>query len=213
MASKHGSLHILINWQKKVCDLPNILFASDNGPHQEGGHKADFFDSNGPMRGTKRDLYEGGIKVPMIAWWPGKIPAGTVNDHISTFWDVLPTVCELTEADIPEEVDGISFFPTLMGNTSEQAEHEFLYWEFYEQGGKQAVRKGPWKYVKLQVRDPQVPIVNELYHLEKDVSESINLVEDQPEIVEEMESIMEQAHTPHPLISLFSLEANAETRF
>ncbi|MCB0633042.1 MAG: arylsulfatase, partial [Lewinella sp.] len=97
-----------------------IIFTSDNGPHQEGGHKADFFDSNGPLRGTKRDLYEGGIRMPTIARWPGRIEADSQTDHISAFWDVLPTFCELTGVAVPPQTDGISFLPTLLGQHAEQ---------------------------------------------------------------------------------------------
>lgn len=189
-----------------------IVFASDNGPHQEGGHQAEFFDSNGPYRGTKRDLYEGGIRVPMIASWPGRIPSGSTSAHISAFWDVLPTFCELSGADIPAGIDGISFAPTLFSK-GEQKAHDFLYWEFYELGGRQAVRQGDWKYVKLNVRDQSKEIVTELYNLKEDPGEENNIGANHPEVIKSMERIMKEAHVPHPLIPLFSEESHVETRF
>lgn len=189
-----------------------VIFASDNGPHQEGGHKADFFDSNGKFRGTKRDLYEGGIRIPMIARWPGKIQAGTVSDHVSAFWDVLPTFCDIAGVETPEGLDGISFLPTLTGKGN-QPSHDYLYWEFYELGGRQAVREGAWKYVKLNVRDTEKEPVRELYNLDEDPSETNNILDQHPEVVARLEEYMKKAHHPHPLIRLFSSESDTETRF
>ncbi|WP_423129994.1 arylsulfatase [Gaoshiqia sp. Z1-71] len=123
-----------------------VIFTSDNGPHLEGGADPDYFDSNGPLRGYKRDVYEGGIRVPMIAWWPGKIKEGSVSDHISAFWDMWPTLAGLTGNEVPKEVDGISFLPTLLSQEGQQ-KHDYLYWEFHENGGRQAVRKDDWKLV------------------------------------------------------------------
>ncbi|MCJ7730381.1 MAG: arylsulfatase, partial [Sedimentisphaerales bacterium] len=128
-----------------------VMFSSDNGPHKEGGGDPNFFKSAGPLRGYKRDLYEGGIRVPMLARWPGKIKAGSVTSHISAFWDFLPTCCELVGIETPPNFDGISMLPTLLGQTRKQKKHEFLYWEFHEQGKKQAVRMGDWKGVRLNV--------------------------------------------------------------
>lgn len=190
-----------------------VIFASDNGPHQEGGHQVAFFDSNGPLRGSKRDLYEGGIRVPMIVKWPGQVEAGSVTHHPSGFWDLLPTFCDLAGVKTPPKIDGKSLVPTLRGKNAEQKKHDFLYWEFYEQGGKQAVRKGDWKYVKLNVRDPNKAIVTELYDLSKDLKEQHNLIEAHPEVAAEMEAILKTAHQPTPVISLFSMETNAETAF
>jgi arylsulfatase A-like enzyme len=168
-----------------------VIFTSDNGPHQEGGHMMPFFDSNGPLRGKKRDLYEGGIRVPMIARWPGKIQPGRTSDHISGFQDVFPTLAELAGADVPK-TDGISMVPTLL-DKPERKKHPHLYWEFYEQGGKLAVVKGNWKAVRLNVlRDLDAPI--ELYDLSKDIGEERNLAEGNPGIVSEMEAIMKQEH-------------------
>ena len=171
-----------------------IMFTSDNGPHMEGGADPDYFDSNGPLKGYKRDLYEGGIRVPMIAVWEGKIKAGTETDHPSAFWDVFPTVADIIGIAAPENTDGISFLPTLLGNKEKQKEHEYLYWEFHERGGRQAVRKGNWKLVKYNVLDPE-KITTELYNLENDLGEENNVAEHQPKIVEELSEIMKNART------------------
>ncbi|MCX5637924.1 MAG: arylsulfatase, partial [Planctomycetota bacterium] len=128
-----------------------VMFSSDNGPHKEGGGDPAFNKSSGPLRGYKRDLYEGGIRVPMLARWPSKIKAGSVSNHVSAFWDFLPTCCELAGVNTPETIDGISILPTLLGQPDKQKKHEFLYWEFHEQGKKQAVRMGDWKGVRLNV--------------------------------------------------------------
>src|SRR5205085_8869768 len=121
----------------KIDDNTLVFFTSDNGPHSEGGVKAEFFQSSGPLRGIKRDMYEGGIRVPMIARWPGKIKAGTVSDQVWAFWDFLPTAADLAGAKAPDGLDGISVAPTLLGR-GEQKQHEALYWEFHERGFQQA---------------------------------------------------------------------------
>lgn len=172
-----------------------IIFSSDNGPHKEGGADPDFFDSNGPLRGYKRDLYEGGIRVPMIVRWPGKIPAGTKTDHVAAFWDVAPTIAELTGAGVPDGMDGVSFLPTLLGKGA-QEEHEYLYWEFHELGGRQAVRKGDWKFVRYDVSGNPV---DQLFNLAVDLSEENNVIEAYPEIAASMLEIMNTAHTPSEL--------------
>jgi arylsulfatase A len=171
-----------------------IIFTSDNGPHMEGGADPDYFDSNGPLKGYKRDLYEGGIRVPMIAVWNGKIVAGSETDHISAFWDVFPTVAEISGANVPEDIDGISFLPTLLGNEEAQKEHEYMYWEFHERGGRQAVRKGNWKLVRYNVLDPK-KTTTELYNLKNDLGEENNVAEQNPEIVDELSEIMKNART------------------
>ena len=172
-----------------------IVFTSDNGPHQEGGADPDYFDSNGDLKGYKRDLYEGGIRVPMIASWPGKIKPNTETNHVSAFWDVFPTFGNLIEADIPKGLDGISFLPTLVDNTQEQKEHEYLYWEFHEKGGRQAVRMGDWKAVKYNVlNDPSASI--ELYNLREDISEHNNVALTHPDIILKLEKIFKEARTP-----------------
>jgi len=172
-----------------------VIFTSDNGPHQEGGHMADHFDSNGPLRGIKRDVYDGGVRVPMIARWPGKVPAGKTSDHISAFWDMLPTFCELAGTEVPERTDGISIVPTLLGQSDKQKKHEYLYWEFYEKGGRIAVRLGDYKGVRMNVaKNPDAPV--ELYKVTEDLGEVKNIAADHPQVVARIREIMEEAHTP-----------------
>jgi arylsulfatase A-like enzyme len=193
----------LMNLLKKlgIDDNTIVMFTSDNGPHSEGGHDPGFFDDNGPLRGQKRDLYDGGIRVPFIVRWPGKIEAGSESDHQSAFWDFLPTATELAGANTPNDIDGISFLPTLLGE--KQEEHEYLYWEFTEQGGKQAVRMGKWKGVRNGVsNNPDAAI--ELYNLEEDIAESNNIAKNHPDIVKQMDQIMKTARTDSQEYPLFS---------
>ncbi|MDQ8179646.1 arylsulfatase [Pelagicoccus sp. SDUM812005] len=171
-----------------------VIFSSDNGPHQEAGHDPDYFGSNGSLRGYKRDLYEGGIRVPMIASWPGTIPAGAVSDHLSAFWDVLPTLADVTGRPVPESTDGISFLPELLGQ-DQQAKHSYLYWEFHERKGRVALRKGNWKAVRYDVSvDPHSPL--ELYDLANDPGETRNVADAHPELVKELDRLIQQARTP-----------------
>ncbi|MEX2511670.1 MAG: arylsulfatase [Cyclobacteriaceae bacterium] len=172
-----------------------VIFTSDNGPHKEGGADPDFFNSNGPFQGYKRDLHEGGIRVPMIASWPGTIESGTKTDHISSFWDVLPTLAELAQLEVPEGINGISFLPTLLGE-GEQKQHEYLYWEFHEQGGKQAVRKGDWKGIRLDVFKGNEELL--LYDLSKDPGEEMDLSTTYPETAAELFSIMQEDRIEDP---------------
>ncbi len=173
-----------------------VIFSSDNGPHLEGGADPDYFDSNGPLQGYKRDLYEGGIREPMIVWWPEKIKAGAQSGHISAFWDVMPTVAELAGVKTPENIDGISFLPTLLGKEG-QKEHGYLYWEFHEKGGRRALRKGDWKLVQYNVLSPD-KTTTELYDLSKDIVEGNNVAKVHPEVVEEMLGLMESARVESP---------------
>lgn len=178
----------------KIDDRTLVMFTSDNGCHREGGHDPGFFNSNGPLRGIKRDLFEGGIRVPLVARWPGKIPAGKTSDHISAFWDMMPTFCELAGVDCPADTDGISMVPALRGE-DDQKKHGYLYWEFKPQGGKVAVRKGRWKAVRLKVlKNPDGPLM--LFDLENDVAEKNNVAAQHPKIVADMEEIIKKAHTP-----------------
>ena len=176
-----------------------IMFTSDNGPHKEGGADPDFFDSNGIYRGYKRDLYEGGIKVPFIVNWPGVIPKSSVSKHISSFSDFLPTITDLLDTDVPENIDGISFLPTLKGDP--QPEHEHLYWEFHGLGGRQAVRYGKWKGIKLNVKIPDETQF-ELYDLDKDPQESFNLAVSESDVATEMMKIMDSEHKSSDLFPL-----------
>ncbi len=176
----------------KIDENTLVIFTSDNGPHKEGGHKPDFFDSNGPLKGYKRDLYEGGIRVATVAWWPGKINAGTSSSHIAAGWDLLPTLCELSGIVTPDGLDGVSFAPTLLGKPQNQKNRNFLYWEFHEQGGKQAVRMGKWKGVRLNVKDDSNSPI-ELYDLSKDIGEEKNIASENPEIVRKINLAMKES--------------------
>ena len=172
-----------------------VIFTSDNGPHGEGGHQPGFFDSNGPLTGMKRTLTEGGIRVPMIARWTGQIPPGTESDHISAFWDVLPTACELAGIEPPKKIDGISFVPALLGRKADQKRHEYLYWEYFYGGGIRAVRMGKWKALQRGLhKRADAPIL--LYDLEADLAEKKNVAAEQPQIVERMRKIFAEARTP-----------------
>lgn len=171
-----------------------IVFTSDNGPHSEGGHNPKFFASSGPWRGKKRDLYEGGIRMPTIAYWPGIIAAGRESDHLSAAWDWLPTLAEIARSKSPVVTDGLSLVPTLRGEGGQQ-EHEYLYWEFHERGGKQAIRQGKWKAIRLGVeKKPNGPV--ELYNLESDPSESNNVAMSHPEVAKQLAALMSKARTP-----------------
>jgi arylsulfatase A len=185
-----------------IAERTLVIFTSDNGSHSEGGYHYSMLNSNAPFRGGKRDLYEGGIRVPTIAWWPGRIAPGTVSDHVSGFQDVLPTFTELAGMDPPPGIDGISMVPTLLGE-GEQRRHEYLYWEFHEQGGKQAVRMGDWKLVRLDVRGGPEAASIELYDLSADVAESNDVSAAHPEVVERMLALMKEAHVPNEVFSLF----------
>ena len=169
-----------------------IMFSSDNGPHLEGGADPVFFNSNGGLRGFKRDLYEGGIRVPFIVKWPGTIEPGRVSEHPSAFWDLVPTLADVTGFEY-EGSDGISFLPELLNQ--EQPKHPYLYWEFHEMGGKQAILRDQWKAVRLQAgRDPNGPL--ELFDLESDPNEEHNVAQSNPELVRDFSSMMEQVRTP-----------------
>lgn len=179
--------------KKGILDNTLIIFSSDNGTHHEGGHDPKYFDSNSIYRGGKRDMYEGGIRTPFIVYWNGIIKKGSVSDHQSAFWDFMPTVCELTGANIPENTDGISYLPTLLGKNG-QKKHDYLFFEFYEQGGKRAVIKDNWKLIQLDV-NKKTGTRYELYDIKSDQSETKDLASVNPNKVEELKKIMEQAHT------------------
>lgn len=178
-----------------LADNTLIMFSSDNGPHREGGHQPDFFNSNGGLRGYKRDLFEGGIRVPMIASWPGRIEADSLSDHISAHWDVLPTVCEATGIEIPEQIDGKSMLPTFLSESQQQKQHDYLYWEFYEKGGTRAVRFGDWKAVQLRLNNEINPPIL-LYNLAADRAETNDVAADRPELIAKARRYFAAAHTP-----------------
>lgn len=165
-----------------------VFFSSDNGPHKEGGADPQFFHSVGPLRGYKRDLYEGGIRVPMLARWPGKIRAGTVREQAWAFWDFLPTAADLVGSSAPEGLDGLSTVPTLLG-TGRQRQHDFLYWEFHERGFQQAVRMGDWKGIRNTAG------TLELYDLTSDIGETKNVADKHPDVVAKIEAYLKGART------------------
>ncbi len=184
-----------------------IIFSSDNGPTFNGGTDSPWFDSGGPFKSergwAKAFLHEGGIRVPMIASWPGKIAPGSESDHISAFWDLLPTLCEVAGADLPEDVDGISYLSELMGEP-DQEKHPNLYWEFPSSGGQQAVRMDQWKAIRKDIKNGNLEL--ELYNLEEDLAEQNNVAADHPDIIRNLELIMEKAHTTAEL-ERFRMEA------
>lgn len=169
-----------------------VIFCSDNGPHDEGGAGPRFFDSAGPLRGIKRDLYEGGIRVPLVIRGPG-IEAGRVSDHLCAFWDMMPTFADMIRVKLPADAghDGISFYPTLAGK-KRQAQHAYLYWEFHERNGSIAVRRGRWKAVRRNAFTDRAR--TELYDLSADIHEDRDLSAERPEVVAELENCMREAH-------------------
>lgn len=177
--------------EKGIAENTLIIFTSDNGPHHEGGGDPGYFNSSGIYRGIKRDLYEGGIREPFIAYWPGKIKPG-VTSQIGALWDMYPTFLELAVVKSNKKIDGLSLVPTLF-RKGQQRQHEYLYWEFHENNGRQAVRWKNWKAVRLEVnKNPPSPM--ELYNLDNDPSEKENVADKHPEIVKKMEDLMAEAH-------------------
>ena len=166
-----------------------VFFTSDNGPHKEGGVDPKFFNSSGPWRGTKRDLYEGGVRVPMIVRWPGKIKPGQLNDFVWANWDFLPTAADIALATVPKDIDGFSVLPLLLGQTQTNR-HDFLYWEFHERGFQQAARMDGWKAVR-----PQAGEKLELYDLKTDPAEKQDVAEKNPEIVAKFEKFLKTARS------------------
>lgn len=183
--------------EKGLYDNTIIIFASDNGPHMEGGADPDFFNSNGVYRGYKRDLYEGGIRVPMIVSWPGHVQPSTETDFMCSFWDMLPTFREIINPKAKEKKgeDGVSLLPLLL-NKKGQKSHDYLYFEFQEMNGRQAVRKGPWKLVHMNIRGKNP--YYELYNLASDPSERHNVINEHPAITDELKAIMTEAHVEIP---------------
>lgn len=199
----------LINKLKEMGVYENtlVIFSSDNGPTYTGGADTEFFESASPFitakgRG-KGSVYEGGIRVPMMAVWPDKIIANSHTDHISAFYDILPTICDLIGAPIPENADGISFLPILLGEEN-QVEHPYLYWEFPEYNGQQALRIGKWKAVRQNIKDGNLHI--ELYDLSADVQEQNDVSEEYPDFVEQLKTIFQKEHIPSS-IERFKMEA------
>jgi len=179
---------------KKVQDLgiaddTIVIFCSDNGPHKEGGNDPELFNSNGPLRGIKRDLYDGGIRTPFIVRWPGRIEPGKTSDAVFAFWDFLPTAAELAGVKPPKGIDGISFAPALFGKP--MAKREYLYWEFHEGGFSQAVRLGNWKGVRRKSRTAPI----ELYDVTADIGEQSDVASSHTDVVKRIAEIMVSART------------------
>lgn len=179
-----------------------IIFTSDNGAHREGGADPDFFNSSAGLRGYKRDLYEGGIKAPMLAVWPDKISPASTTPHLAAFWDVLPTFAEVSGVSIPDFTDGISILPTLTGE-GKQHKHQYLYWEFHEDGGRQAVRADNWKLVRLKVKDGS-RTTEELYNLKDDPTESNNIIRKHGKIAKKLGIYIDEAHQESPIFPLLT---------
>ena len=218
-----GELRALLD-SLGISDNTIVIFTSDNGPHIEGGADPAYFNSNGGLRGIKRDLYEGGIRVPFIMAWPGHIEGGRTTDHVSAFWDFLPTLADITGAELPDAqrpvdegtaapapghtsddtgcpvpcsyiTDGISFLPAATGQ-GEQPEHEYLYWEFHEAGGRRAILQGDWKGVIYDYRNGGAM---QLYNLAEDPAEQHDVAADHPDIVSRLSTLLESARTPSPI--------------
>jgi arylsulfatase A-like enzyme len=185
-----GKLLALLK-QKGLDENTLLLFSSDNGPHKEGNHDHRFFQSGGPLRGTKRDLYEGGIRVPALARWTGTIKPGQVSDFPWAFWDFLPTAAELAGVKPPQGIDGFSILPILLGKA--QQPHGHFYWEFHENGFHQAVRQGNWKLVR---QGPKFEL--ELFDLSRDTGETTNVAARHPEVVTAMEELFRAARVDSP---------------
>lgn len=174
-------------------DRTLVIFTSDNGPHKEGGFNPAWSRSSGPLRGIKRDHYEGGIRVPMLVRWPGHVPAGITNATPWWFADVLPTLAAVAGTPAPAGLDGHNVLPTLLGQTQPELNDRLLYWEFHEGGFKQAVRSGPWKLVRHHPQNPA-----ELYRLDTDPAETQDLAALHPDRVQSLLEQMQAAHTNSP---------------
>ncbi|SHE58043.1 arylsulfatase [Fodinibius roseus] len=189
-----------------------IIFTSDNGPLNGLGVSPEYFDSAGPFSNqngrVKGSVHEGGIRVPMIASWPAQIEAGSTSDHLSAFWDIMPTLSEVAGTEPPGHIDGISFLPVLQGNEEDQPRHDYLYWEFPASSGQQAVRMGRWKGIRQNIMSEDNLDI-ELYDLEEDTREERNVAGQHPEVVDSIRTIMEREHTV-PDIEHFRMEALAD---
>ena len=186
----------IINLLKERGEWENtvFIFTSDNGAHGVGGHNWDFFDSNGPFRGHKRDLYEGGVRTPFLVSWPQYISGHQETTHVSAFWDFLPTVCDIAGINTPDDIDGISYLPTLLGKGTKQKKHEYIYFEFYEGGGKQSILKDNWKLVRLNLLNPD-KLKEELYYLPDDIGETNDLSAQHPEKVSKLRNLLKEVRT------------------
>ncbi|MCK5001235.1 MAG: sulfatase-like hydrolase/transferase, partial [Anaerohalosphaera sp.] len=177
-------------------------FTSDNGPTFNGGSDSKFFESAGPFRGLKASVYEGGIRVPFIAKWPGRIAASSVSDHISAMWDVLPTCCDIAGVKTPEKIDGISLLPEFLGQPAKQKQHEYLYWEL---GKQQAIRMGDIKAVRRNLGKVQI------YDLKNDIGETKDIAEERPELLAKMEKLFETARIESEVFPLVKPKKKASS--
>lgn len=186
---------------KGIAENTLIIFTSDNGPHKEGGNDPVYFNSSGIYRGVKRDLYEGGIREPFLAYWPGKIKPG-ITSQVCALWDMYPTFLDLANIPLQQKTDGISIVPTLL-HKGRQQQHKYLYWEFHENNGRQALRWKNWKAVRLQVNKNAAPTI-ELYELDKDPAEKSNVAGEHKKIIKKMQAMLAEVHVPDanwPLLS------------
>jgi arylsulfatase A-like enzyme len=194
--------------EEGIYDNTIIIFSSDNGSSNEGGADCPFFDSNGPFKNEygwgKGFLYEGGIREPLIVSWPGKIKPGTKSNLMCATWDVMPTLCALTGVSAPQNIDGISFLPTLIHQSEKQKKHPFLYWEFPGYNGQQAVRLRNWKGIRFNLDKGNLKI--QLFDLDKDIQEQHDVAYQHPEIVKKMEAIMKKEHTT-AIVDRFKIKA------
>jgi arylsulfatase len=200
-----GRIAVLVR-ELGLDDRTIIMFSSDNGPAplEVGGSDSKFFESAGSLRGLKGQLYEGGIRTPLIGRWPGKIKSGATTDLPTAFWDILPTLCEIAGAEAPSNTDGVSVVPTLTGR-GEQKRHEFLYWEFAGYGGQQALRLGDWKGVRTGLN--KGPSDLQLYNLADDPNEQNNIAGEHRDFVARIERIMREQHVPSEAFPIKALDA------
>jgi arylsulfatase len=173
-----------------------VMFCSDNGPAYNAGVDPVFFNSAGPFKGQygwgKGFVHEGGIREPFIVQWPGKVKPGAVSDLVSATIDIMPTLCDLLKLPVPPNVDGYSILPTIMGKSQQQKQHEYLYFEYPEYGGQQAVRMGKWKAVRLNLLKEKIR--TQLFDLDTDIQEQNDVASEHPDIVKKMEDIMDKEH-------------------
>lgn len=188
-----GRLMALLQ-ELKIDENTLVIFTSDNGPHNEGKHSHEFFNSNGDLTGFKRSMHEGGIRVPMIARWPGHIQPGSTSEHPSGFYDFLPTACELAGVEPPEEIDGISYVPTLLGQSDQQKKHEYLYCASREGATSVGVRYDNWKLVQYRKgkKPNQRPAEWRLYDLSEDIGEKRNIAAEHPDLVQKILGLLER---------------------
>jgi arylsulfatase len=187
-----------------IDDNTVFLFVSDNGATFNGGYDRAFFKGNGPLRGKKCDLYEGGIRVPAIVKWTGKIKPNTVSDNVTALWDFFPTACDIVGAEKPKNIDGISFLPTLLGK--KQLKHQYLYWESRLTRGQQVVRMGDWKGIRENVMKKGSKTPLKLYNLKSDLAETKDVAKEHPEVVAKIEKLMRDAHVPNKMFPMGALE-------